>query len=190
LIPVEQRASFDCMTACLASIFEVPYEDAPVLADPETCEPVDQWLRVMTLWLHDRGFHPQNFTLTAHQIEHHGESPQHSPWHWPTFWMAGVKSPRYEENGEPGLHCVVMQGNDLVWDPHPQREMGHLGFWDADVFLPIDPAQLVARAALVDADQAASVAHDFIWDRGVSREKASEAIWTIHRALRPRERTS
>ena len=30
-----------------------------------------------------------------------------------------------------------------VWDPHPQREMGHLGFWDAEIFLPVDPARLV-----------------------------------------------
>ena len=36
------------------------------------------------------------------------------------------------------------------------------------------------------ADAAASVAHDFIYDRnGVTREQASEAIWLIHNALRP-----
>lgn len=127
-----------CMTACLASIFECAYEDAPVLCDFATGEPVEQWLRVMTLWLHERGFHPQNMHHTK------GDRPQSSPWHWPTVWMAGVASPRYNEpSGEPGLHCVVMQGSDLVWDPHPQRDMGHLGFIDAELFLPRDPARLV-----------------------------------------------
>jgi hypothetical protein len=33
---VEQLYSFDCMTACLATIFGCPYEDAPMLADPTT----------------------------------------------------------------------------------------------------------------------------------------------------------
>lgn len=140
---VEQRASFDCMTACLATIFGVPYEDAPVLADPETCEPIDQWLRVMTLWLHERGFHPQSFSLDQRIIDSWGPRPARSPWYWPTLWMGGVLSPRFEEDGEPGHHAVVMQGNDLVYDPHPQREMGHLGFVSAEIFLPRDPAMLV-----------------------------------------------
>ena len=36
------------------------------------------------------------------------------------------------------------------------------------------------------ADQAASVAHDFIWGKnGVTQQEASDAIWRIHNALRP-----
>lgn len=39
---------------------------------------------------------------------------------------------------------------------------------------------------LVACDEAASVAHDFIWGKnGVSKQKASDAIWRIHNALRP-----
>ena len=134
---VEQRASYDCMTACLATIFGCRYEEAPVLADPETCEPVDQWLRVMTLWLHERGFHPQSFSLTNEIIRSLGDSLR-SPWYWPTLWMGGVRSPRYD-----GEHAVVCRGSEIVWDPHPKREMGHLGFTSAEVFLPVDPAMLV-----------------------------------------------
>ena len=40
--------------------------------------------------------------------------------------------------------------------------------------------------SLLEADHAASVAHDFIFGlKGVTQEQASEAIWTIHNALRP-----
>jgi hypothetical protein len=36
------------------------------------------------------------------------------------------------------------------------------------------------------ADEAASVAHDFIWGlNGVTKEQASDAIHTVHAALRP-----
>lgn len=41
-------------------------------------------------------------------------------------------------------------------------------------------------AALQVADEAASVAHDFIHGlKGVTAEEASAAIWRIHQALRP-----
>lgn len=133
---VEQRESFDCMTACLATIFGCRYEDAPMLADPNTGDPVEQWFGVMARWLHERGFHSQSFSLTTPMMEHY--SPERSPWYWPTVWMGGVKSPRYD-----GEHAVVMQGSDLVYDPHPKREMGHLGFTSAEVFLPVDPSSLV-----------------------------------------------
>lgn len=39
---------------------------------------------------------------------------------------------------------------------------------------------------LREADDAASVAHDFIYGKnGVTKEQASAAIWLIHEALRP-----
>jgi hypothetical protein len=39
---------------------------------------------------------------------------------------------------------------------------------------------------LVEAEAAASVAHDYIWgENGVTQQQASDAIWTIHNALRP-----
>lgn len=42
------------------------------------------------------------------------------------------------------------------------------------------------ESILRTADAAASVAHDFIWNRnGVTKEQASDAIWTIHNTLRP-----
>jgi hypothetical protein len=131
------------MTACLATIFGCSYEEAPMLADPDTGDEVDQWVYVMTLWLHERGFHPQSFSRTVEMTD-----TERSPWYWPTLWMGGVKSPRYD-----GEHAVVMRGSTLVWDPHPQREMGHLGFTSAELFLPMDPAALRARLAVVGAPE-------------------------------------
>lgn len=55
---------------------------------------------------------------------------------------------RCEATGlEPSLHCVVMFGRELVWDPHPQREMGHLGFVSGEEFRVIDPARLQLKPA-------------------------------------------
>lgn len=37
-----------------------------------------------------------------------------------------------------------------------------------------------------EADECASVAHDFIWGRnGVTKKQANEAIWRLHAVLRP-----
>jgi hypothetical protein len=42
------------------------------------------------------------------------------------------------------------------------------------------------RAALRRADEAASCAHDFVYDlNGVTKQQASDAIWLIHNELRP-----
>lgn len=48
------------------------------------------------------------------------------------------------------------------------------------------PEDFDVTQTLRAADEAASVAHDFVHGKnGVTREQASEAIWTIHNALRP-----
>ena len=47
--------------------------------------------------------------------------------------------------------------------------------------LPLSRSDRVRRA-----DEAASVAHDFIWGKnGVTKKQASDAIWVIHSMLRP-----
>jgi hypothetical protein len=137
--PVEQRYDFDCAQACLVSIFEIPYDEGPVLWEPGAERERADWLFVLNGWLRERGFALQNFHHTK------GDRPQTSPWIFPGYWLGGVFSPRFEDpdSGGPGAHTVVMQGSEIAWDPHPQREMGHLGFFNADVFMPLDPARLV-----------------------------------------------
>lgn len=45
---------------------------------------------------------------------------------------------------------------------------------------------VAAYESFLAADEAASVAHDFIWGKNeVTQQEASDAIWTIHNALRP-----
>ncbi len=46
----------------------------------------------------------------------------------------------------PSLHLVVMNGPELVWDPHPRREMGHLGYVSGWIFRALDPARLPSVA--------------------------------------------
>jgi hypothetical protein len=131
---VEQRATFDCVTACLATIFGVTYEDAPILCDFETGKSVERWHRVHDDWLHARGF------ASYERMDGIDASdPMRCPWSYPGLWIGGVYSPRHE--GE--THAVVCRGNDLIFDPHPQRDMGHRGWCSAEYFMPIDPAMLV-----------------------------------------------
>lgn len=47
--------------------------------------------------------------------------------------------------------------------------------------LPLTPSERIR-----EADECASVAHDFIWGRnGVTKKQASDAIWRLHAVLRP-----
>lgn len=128
MIAVEQRSAYDCLTACLSSIFEVPYEDVPLFCDQETGEPIRWWRKACDDWLAERGW----AQLERVRQTDEGGDPMRCPWRFPGYWIAGVKSPRYD-----GSHAVVMHRSELVWDPNPQREMGHLGFEDATYFLPL-----------------------------------------------------
>ena len=133
MIPVAQRTRFDCLTACLASIFECRYEDVPVFCDQETGESAPLWHVALDGWLADRGF----AFLQRVREEGMDDDPMFCPWAYPGYWIVGVKSPRVD-----GEHAVVMCGRELVWDPHPEREQGHRGFLSADHFVPLDPARL------------------------------------------------
>lgn len=169
MIPVEQQkmAIFDekgdnvqrgdCLTACLASLFELPLDEVPHFVA------TDNWFSEYSNWLVDRGLQlgqvhlcvdeDDPTKLTGYPIEG-------------VHWIATVKSPRgkarcggckgtRELDGDPcqwcdatglvpSLHAVVMCGREIVWDPHPQREMGHLGFLSGEWFIVRDPAKLVA----------------------------------------------
>lgn len=49
-----------------------------------------------------------------------------------------------------------------------------------------DGAVGASPVALREADEAASVAHDYVWGlNNVTEQRADEAIWTIHNTLRP-----
>lgn len=137
MISVEQRGAYDCMTACIASIFEVAYEDAPLLCSESGDAPIDGWWNAYESWLALRGWAVvQRVRTTEDETD-----PMWCPWSLTSYWLAGVKSPRID-----GDHAVVMYGNKIVWDPHPRRaEKLHEGFTSCDFFIPLDPARLVLR---------------------------------------------
>lgn len=97
--PVEQDRPDNCFDACLASVLELPLESAPHYKGQ------DDWIQHYNAWLNGHGFRlvmlpedepaPQGYHLAAH------------------------RSPR-----GPHLHSVVVLDGVIVWDPHPQREMG------------------------------------------------------------------
>ena len=132
MIPVEQRSGFDCMTACLASIFEVPYEEAPQLAQALGV-PKPDWLKTYFDWCASRGFYPQDFYVE-------GEPKAECPWAYRGYWIAGVRSPRWN-----GQHAVVMHDREIAWDPYPGDPVPHRGFVNGEIFLPLDVARFELR---------------------------------------------
>lgn len=140
MIPVEQQEEFGCLRACVASILELDYEKVPAeIADFETQHTA--FLRFMA----SRGFSIGDYSLYG--AKGLPEKPQQRCTRtWPTFWFASVWSPRFtDDDGNPGWHAVVMKNHELVWDPHPQRADGHLGFVHAHVPYVIDPARVIVK---------------------------------------------
>lgn len=137
MIPVEQQEPYGCLRACVASILELSYEDVPAALAVEDGQ-TTSFLQFMA----SRGFSIGDYSLYgANGLP--DEPQQRTPRTWPTFWIASVLSPRLvDSDGEPGWHTVVMKNADLIWDPHPEREQGHLGFVYAHVPYVIDPARV------------------------------------------------
>lgn len=121
--PVMQRTSNDCLRACIASIFEVPWEEAPDTEDHETQH------NAVNAWLKDRG-------LVEWQLDMSGEIPvlrrgvlihddgsrTPSDYLWPfplaTHYVGAGDSPRTSDG-----HAVVMKLGKIVHDPHPAGDM-------------------------------------------------------------------
>lgn len=163
----------DCMRACVASVFEVPYEET---------EGIDGTAQTLWDWMR-----PRFPGLTARQrvFQGLGDEPErigdHVNWptyhHEPGYWIAGIWSPRIPDrevfgcgcadrvpggdpacewcHGEPdkrshgiswGLHAVVMENARLAWDPHPLRDPNMtLYFSGATTFQVTDPAKIPMR---------------------------------------------
>lgn len=182
MIPVEQRhlAVFDeqgdcvqhgdCLTACVASLFELPIDGVPFFVES------DRWWHEYHEFVAARGLCIERAWITVDETD----PTKLSGWPGDRWWIATVKSPRglarcsackgsgqeerywdgdqfveldearpcsYCTDGlAPSLHAIVMYGRELAWDPHPQREMGHLGFVSGEQFGAPDPAKLVLRS--------------------------------------------
>jgi hypothetical protein len=163
----------DCLTACVASIFELPIDEVPFFVEH------DNWWQMYQDFFRDRGLCLERAWIKFDR----DDRTKLTGWPGDRFWIGHVYSPRGKsrcpvckgekvaqsqwfdfvservEFDEPqpcnqckatgltqSLHAVVMHGRDLVWDPHPQRDMGHLGFLRGEQFGVPDPA-VVRRTA-------------------------------------------
>jgi hypothetical protein len=177
----------DCMAACIASIFELPYED---------CAELDGTTRSLSAWLEPRfpGVYPLtrylNDVTQGERIgDHLGWPSEH---HERGYWLAGIWSSRIPDRemrgcgcasrvagGDPscewchgrpderflgiewGLHMVVMENWSLVWDPHPERDPdAPLYIQSATTFHVGDPAKLIARCTRGACGEGLIDAHD------------------------------
>lgn len=151
MIPVEQRTlggdtamageRGDCLRACVASIFERRWDEVPHFVAHE-----DWWER-WNRWTEEQGF----VLRTAWHSTPDDDKTRLNGHPGDIYWIANVLSPRLvRDDGEPGWHSVVMFAGDVAWDPHPEREMGHLGFTGIGyMFAAPDPAKLVLREPIL-----------------------------------------
>jgi hypothetical protein len=156
----------DCMRACVASLFELPLLEVPHFVEHENWWQLwAEWLAARNLrlgnayvsldeddptvlngwpgdiwWLASvrsprfktRCSHCKGTARTDLTYPESGPSIRHDP---------SIACPYCDGGLSPGLHLVVMFGREIRWDPHPQRELGHLGFVDGWEFRVIDPAK-------------------------------------------------
>jgi hypothetical protein len=150
----------DCLRATLASLFELELEAVPHFVES------DNWWHEWQAWLAARGFRIGNAFWSVDE----SDPTRLNGWPGEIHWLATVKSPRGRARCSvckgagkhrnhkpcrycdasglvPSLHSVVMFGREVAWDPHPERDMGHLGFVHGYDFRAIDPARLVLREA-------------------------------------------
>jgi hypothetical protein len=132
MVPVDQRGDSDCLRACIASIFEVPYEDAPDTARPDgeideqgratsQQNTVNEWLKQRGLieWQLDMEADPP--VLRRGVVHRRDGSTEPGDFTWPgppvSYYVGSGTSPR-------GVgHAVVMRFGSIVHDPHPAKDM-------------------------------------------------------------------
>jgi hypothetical protein len=127
--PRKNGAVGNCVSACIASLLELPIADVPYFMGTDA-DPDDFWKKRVNLWLGPRGL----------SLVHVKVSRTFSQWPPGLFILMG-RSPR-------GLHAVVAKGGEMrasslriiAHDPHPSRT----GLKSVDgfaVLVPLDPAK-------------------------------------------------
>lgn len=91
-----KRGNGNCLTACLASLFEVPLHEVARIQD---CPPDGSWFRMVHDWVRTRG---QTFDHLRHEV------PE-------GYSIASGPSPR-----GPWDHSVIYWKDQLLHDPHPE----------------------------------------------------------------------
>jgi hypothetical protein len=129
--PVEQTrlsgTDGNCFAACLASLFEVALDEVPQATPQELDKHNDDgWLQY-TERLNQEFLLPRGFYIVTFKYD--GWKPR-------GYALLAAQSPRHD-----GLHSVVCLDGEIVYDPHPRRDMG-VGEWkEWDVLMVADPMQ-------------------------------------------------
>lgn len=118
MIPIEQKVMGfergDCLSACVASIFELPLSEVPnfhPLGKELTKEKRDQ-----LFWENFRLF---VISLGYRLIRVEFADGQFTPEEFPSCYMiASGPSPRNKDKG----HAVVYYEGEMIHDPHPRKE--------------------------------------------------------------------
>jgi hypothetical protein len=157
----------DCLRACVASILELDYEAVPDLGGLN--QPLNDWVReaapglvapyqyLGSTWRLNETLESWREWPTSHYLEGYWIATVHSS-RIPNFERFGCGCTERVPGGDPeckwcagkpetrsmgiawGLHAVVMEGDRLAWDPHPERT-GEVGpFRGATTFRLADPA--------------------------------------------------
>lgn len=137
--PVEQTRfnahDGNCHAACIASILEVPLDAVP---QPTVAELADfeGWEGYLVRLRRDL-LHPRNLHDIVIGVRD-GLGNMVRP---PGYSILCAVSPR-----TGGFHAVVALNGEIVFDPHPQREMG-VGEWsDWTIFTVLDPSRPIGEA--------------------------------------------
>lgn len=118
VVNVDQGSWNDCLSACLASMLELPLSEVPVFAAAGA-----QWKTALDAWLAQ--FNLQS-VLLVDDVRQHIAGPV----------VVCGKSPRGDFN-----HCVVYQNGRMVWDPHQTDKSGVLTHEYIIALVVRDPAK-------------------------------------------------
>jgi len=131
--PIEEQGN--CFQACIASILEIPLEQAfdciPFDTDPKAERFEHQpWYVEFNNWL-------SKFGLASIYLEWKPTTPAVTP--LIGYHMAEVKSNTLK-NGES--HCVVIHNGELVHDPNPKSKVNGDDLLGVYLIVPLDVANL------------------------------------------------
>ena len=135
MIPVDQQivadGHGDCLRACICSLLELNPDDVPNFAECGFFDGLDRWLKPRGLrFLRFSIPHTEEFT--DKQVWFDYPLPEDDPDFTPMYMLSWGRSPRFDAEGNPRQHIVVVQPNGygikLVHDPHLSR-LGLTQYW-------------------------------------------------------------
>ncbi len=156
----DERLPGDCVKCCIASIFELAYEDVPHFVAREVKDATGKalwWFEGVNYWLRERGYplrlHHWTNNLTAAEVfkrrEDLGLEPGQSmpaldmyrvsphPDRHDGWWIASVIS----ENFEQSTHAIVMCDGEVAFDPSTKPRRTPYQFIGGSIFVATDPAR-------------------------------------------------